>query len=65
MKKVIIRTREQELTSSMYQFGSLCARSFIRDLEDDCLYQNDHFKGIAKLSKSGTISVCVFTKDDK
>ena len=71
MKKVIIRTREDELTTDMYYFGTNCAKQFIEDLElethgkdwNDCLYQSDDYKGLAKLNKNQTISVCVFSKE--
>ena len=70
MKKVIIRTREDEITSDMWLFGTNCARSFINDLNKqtygsdwkDCGYSNDCFSGWANLNKNGTISVCVFNK---
>ena len=73
MKKVIIRTREDELTSDMYYFGTRCAKSFIEDLEKEtygadwkgCVYSNDEFSGWTKINKSGTISVCVFSKHNQ
>tara|TARA_R110000772_G_scaffold140168_1_gene249308 strand:+ start:1816 stop:2037 length:222 start_codon:yes stop_codon:yes gene_type:complete len=73
MKKVIIRTREDELTTDMYYFGTNCAKSFIQDLEKetygkdwkDCAYGNDDFSGWAQINKSGTISVCVFSKHNQ
>lgn len=69
MKKVIIRTREDELTYKMYSFGNSCAQAFINDLEQetygkgwkDCAYSNDWFSGWAQLNKNQTISVCVFS----
>ena len=70
MKKVIIRTREDELTTDMYFFGTNCAKAFINDLEQetygknwkDCAYSNDEFSGWTQLNKNQTISVCVFNK---
>ena len=70
MKKVIIRTREDELTTDMWLFGYSCANSFISDLKKetygkdwkDCAYSNDYYSGWAQLNKNGTISVCVFSK---
>jgi len=65
MNKVIIRTRGQELTPAMRNFGNYCAESFIRD---ECSegwegvpYCNDALglSGWAKLSSSGTLSVLV------
>jgi len=48
MKKVIIRTREGELTDDMWLFGINCAKSFVSDLKKeaygsdlrDCGYSN-------------------------
>ena len=70
MKKVIIRTREDELTNSMWFFGNSCAKAFIRDLDKetygpdwkDCAYSNDDYSGWAQINKNGTISVCVFCR---
>ena len=70
MKKVIIRTREDELTTDMYYFGTNCAKAFIKDLEKetygkdwkDCAYSNDEFSGWAQLNKNQTISICVFNQ---
>ena len=70
MNKVIIRTREDELTTEMYYFGTSCLKSFMIDLENetygkdwkDCAYSNDWFSGWAQINKNGTISVCVFSK---
>lgn len=73
MNKVIIRTREKELTTNMWLFGSSCANSFIKDLDKqtygsdwkDCAYSNSTYSGWAAINKNGTISVCVFTKGGK
>ena len=73
MKKIIIRTREDELTTDMWHFGYSCANSFIRDLKNetygddwkDCAYSNDYYSGWTKINKSGTISVCVFNKHNQ
>ena len=70
MKKVIIRTREDELTNDMWLFGINCAKSFIDDLNKeaygsdwkDCGYSNNYFSACANLNENGTISVCVFNK---
>ncbi len=70
MKKVIIRTREDELTTDMYYFGTNCAKHFIEDLEKethgpdwkDCVYSNNEFSGCAWLNKNQTISICVFNQ---
>ena len=70
MNKVIIRTREDELTTAMWHFGWLCVNSFIRDLKNetygadwkDCAYSTDYYSGWTKINKNGTISVCVFSK---
>ena len=70
MNKVIIRTREDELTTDMWHFGCLCANSFIRDLKNetygadwkDSIYSKDCYDGYTKINKNGTISVCVFSK---
>ena len=71
MKKVIIRTRDDELTSDMWQFGCSCATVFISDLSKDtygsewkgCGYSNDYFSACVSINKNGTISVCVFSED--
>lgn len=70
MKKVIVRTREDELTSRMYRFGHDCALQFINSVEReqygkdwcDCIYTNSAtaLKCWVTLSKSGTVSACVF-----
>lgn len=73
MNKVIIRTREDELTTDMYYFGTNCAKQFIEDLEKetygkdwkDCSYGNDDFSGWAQINKNGTISICVFSKHNQ
>jgi len=72
MKKVIIRTRFQDLTPAMLNFGNSCADSFVKNKalntygEDwkDCAYTNDSFglTGWAQLSKSGTLSVLVISR---
>ena len=70
MNKVIIRTREDKLTTSMYLFGTSCAKSFINDLDKeiyskdwkDCAYSNDDYSAWANINKNGTISVCVFSE---
>ena len=67
MKKVIIRTREDELTTDMYLFGTNCAKAFIKDLDDktygsdwnSCGYGFGDNYAITKLNKSGTITVTV------
>ncbi len=74
MKKVIIRTREDELTSLMYRFGHDCALQFIDSAEreqygedwNSCLYSiNDYSMSCwVEINKNGTVSVCVNkTKD--
>jgi len=72
MNKVIIRTREDELTNIMYRFGSECASEFIYSVERkqygddwcDCMYgsADNSLSCWVKMSKSGTISACVFNK---
>lgn len=72
MKKVIVRTREDELTSIMYRFGHDCALQFIDSVEreqygkdwDSCSYTNaDYsFSCWVQMLKSGTISACVFIR---
>ena len=72
MKKVIVRTREDELTVVMARFGNNCAMTFIKDLDknrkqisddwDSCAYSNDYMSCWVKISKSGTVSACVFNK---
>lgn len=71
MKKVIIRTREDELTTSMYIYGNGCAIRFIRDLGletygkgwESCFYSNESkgLKCLVKININGTISACVFS----
>ena len=70
MKKVIVRTRKDELTSLMYRFGHDCALQFIDSVEreehgkdwDSCSYSTvDHAMSCwVKISKGGTVSACVF-----
>lgn len=70
MNKVIIRTREAELTSLMYRFGHNCALQFIDSVEreeygkgwDSCAYSSKahNMSCWVKLNKTGTISACVF-----
>tara|TARA_R110000823_G_scaffold216337_1_gene345926 strand:- start:1754 stop:1981 length:228 start_codon:yes stop_codon:yes gene_type:complete len=72
MNKVIIRTREDELTTRMFKFGNDCALQFINSVEreqygpdwSDCMYTNavSPLKCWVTLSKSGTVSACVFSK---
>ena len=72
MKKVIIRTREDELTKRMFKFGNDCALQFINSVErkqyspdwSSCVYSNSvsPIKCLVTLSKSGTVSACVFSK---
>lgn len=72
MKKVIIRTREDELTSIMYRFGHNCALQFIDSLEreqygddwDSCSYATADYSMSCwvKINKNGTVSACVFNK---
>ena len=75
MKKLIIRTREEQLTPNMMLFGYSCANSFLKDLNKNiygkdwhsCAYVNDA-EGLscyAELNKTGTVSVCVFREDAK
>ncbi len=74
MKKVIIRTRNDELTRVMHRFGNQCAMQFLDSVEAetygkdwcDCLYtsNDDSMSYWVKLSKSGTVSACVFTKQN-
>jgi hypothetical protein len=67
MKKVIIRTHEDELTINMWNFGHSCANAFIKDLKretygigwNSCGWVSDYFKAYAYINKNGTISVCV------
>jgi hypothetical protein len=69
MKKIIIRTRGQDLTPAMLQFGNSCIKNFINhkklntygDDWKDCAYSNDHLglSGWAQLSKTGTLSMLV------
>ena len=71
MNKVIIRTREDELTSDMWHFGYSCANAFIKDLDKEtygkdwnsCGYSNDYFEAYAYINKNRTISICVSNKD--
>lgn len=72
MKKVIIRTRGQELTPAMLKFGDSCVNSFVNNLRlgtygddwKDCFYSNDTlgYSAWVTLSKSGTISALVISK---
>ena len=72
MKKIIIRTREYELTRAMHRFGNQCVMQFLDSVEAneygndwcDCMYGSGDGKLSCwvKLSKSGTVSACVFTK---
>lgn len=70
MKKVIIRTRENELTSLMCRFGHNCALQFIDSVEreeygkdwNSCGYSNDSFSCYVQINKNGTVSACVFNK---
>lgn len=74
MKKVIIRTREDELTVAMYRFGNNCAKQFIDSVEreeygkdwNECSYLNENYKMSCwvKINKSGTVSACVFNKGE-
>ena len=73
MNKVIIRTREKDLTRNMYRFGDNCAKQFLDSLEaneygedwESCSYANYDYSLSCwvQLLKSGNISACVFTKD--
>ena len=73
MKKVIIRTREDELTRRMYLFGHDSAVWFMDDLESgtygkdwsSCVYTstlNKNVKCLVTLNKNDTISICVFSQ---
>ena len=70
MKKVIIRTRGQELTPSMRKFGNNCIDSFIDHLNRetygkdwcDCAFSNDLFSAWVTLNKGGTVSCLVISK---
>lgn len=72
MKKVIVRTREDELTSLMYRFGHDCALQFINDVErerygkdwSDCMYTSPRsaLRCWVTLNKNGTVSACVFSE---
>lgn len=72
MKKVIVRTREEELTFDMYRFGNDCALQFIDSVEreqygkgwDSCSYSTNDYKMSCwvQINKGGTISACVFNK---
>ena len=72
MNKVIIRTREKELTRNMHSFGNNCAKQFLDSLEsgqygkgwESCSYSNHDYSLSCwvQLLKSGNISACVFTK---
>jgi len=77
IKKVIIRTRGQDLTPDMLEFGESCVKNFMHHKAEntygddwyDCAYSNDTFNlsGWAKLNlKNGTLSVLVTqgAKDD-
>jgi hypothetical protein len=71
MKKVIIITQQDELTTSMYLFGTNCVKSFINDLDKetygkdwkDCAYSNDDYSAWVDINKSGTISVCIYDEN--
>ena len=70
MKKVIIRTREDELTRAMHRFGNQCSMQFLDSVESeeygkdwcDCMYTSvcGKYSCWITLSKSGTVSACVF-----
>lgn len=72
MKKVIVRTKDDELTLLMYRFGHNCALQFIDSVEreqygkdwDSCGYSAaDHkMSCCVKINKNGTVSACVFNK---
>lgn len=73
MKKVIVRTREDELTSKMYRFGHDCALQFIDSVEreqygkdwNSCAYSsggNINMTCWVEMNKKGTVSACVFNK---
>lgn len=72
MKKVIIRTREEELTETMYLFALSCVEQFMESLKNEsygkdwnsCSYRNEEFNLSCwtQFSKAGTISACVFTR---
>ena len=72
MKKVIVRTREDELTSIMYRFGHNCALQFIDSSEreqygkdwNSCSYSTVEYKMSCwvQINKNGTVSACVFNK---
>jgi len=76
IKKVIIRTRGQDLTAAMIAFGNICVNSFIYNKEkntygedwDSCAYGNNDetLGGWAQLNlKSGTLSVLVTDREAK
>tara|TARA_R110000851_G_scaffold230978_1_gene383849 strand:- start:557 stop:778 length:222 start_codon:yes stop_codon:yes gene_type:complete len=73
MKKVIVRTHENELTSDMWHFGCDCANLFISDLKEEtydkgwnsCAWSDDYFTAFAYINKNGSISVCVTSKKGK
>jgi len=69
IKKVIIRTRFQDLTPAMRSFGNRCVDNFIGHLEkntygdnwSECAYSNDNtgLSGWAQLNKNGTLSMLI------
>ena len=72
VKKVIIRTRFQDLTPAMRKFGNNCIDNFINHLKletygkdwCDCAYSNElsGFSAWVTLSKAGTISCLVINR---
>ena len=70
VKKVIIRTRHQDLTPAMRKFGNNCVDNFVGHLEAetygkdwcDCAYSSGVFSGWVTLNKGGTISALVISK---
>ena len=67
MKKVIIKTKEGELTKELFDFGCLALDWFKSDLAsekygvgwDSCHYGYQGKDDITKLNKSGTITITV------
>lgn len=72
MKKLIIRTRNQDLTPAMLEFGNDCANTFIKakalnTYGDDwcsCIYtfKSKGLSCLVELRKSGTLSVLVISE---
>ena len=67
MNKVIIKSREGDLTADMFNKGVIFMNYFKLDLAsckygdgwDSCHYQSGDFHAITKLNKSGSITITV------